>query len=371
MIKTLITFTLLFLFIDCSDFPSRFNRLDGNKIRPLTIICDPPEASPGDTVHVRLIGEFPNGVPAITWTVAFDFGEDQSANDVYEKQVVPIESLGYLPDSGTGEIAFSFVIPDTALLLSASFRTNPAVLASGLSPDSLNKIILAISDTSFLPDEISDLLSLIGARIKLRAHMVQGISLDVTKPISIRYLRRLGINYANKNPNLPSSMQIITVKTKGVVNSDSIQNYDYDSLILSSTGTGLFPQTNNFAGVPDTITINRQYQYFLRIDTTIGTQQTYRYFSIKDTAWKNNGEEIVSCSWFSQNLDELPDMERDSLVLFLERRGFNDFTREFLPSVDTRLKKARFHAVLRERRDNDPLKSPGTNYMWGEVYFKY
>ncbi|MBL8029460.1 MAG: hypothetical protein JNL74_23775 [Fibrobacteres bacterium] len=370
MIKHIITFTLMILFISCSDFPSRFNRLDGNKIRPLTIICEPPEASPGDTINVRLIGEFPTGIPEIEWTVAFDFGEDQAADDVYEKQIVQIKNLGFKPTSGTGDISFSFVIPDTALLLSASFRNNPAVLASGLSPDSLNKLLLNIPNASFLPTEIADILSLIGARIKLRAHMEQDISLDVTKPISIRFLRKFGITHSNKNPNQPSTMKIITVKTKGVINSDSIQNYDCDSITLSSTGSGLFPQTKEFVGIPDTLNIDRQYQYFLRIDTTIGTQQTYRYLSLNGS-WKDDGEEIISCSWFSQNLDELPDMERDSLVLVLERRGLNDLVREFLPSVDNRLQKARFHAVLRDRRDVDPLDSPGTSYMWGEVYFKY
>ncbi len=371
MLKVYLLLTFCFMFLSCSDFPSRFDRLDGNKIRPLTIICEPPEVSPGDTVKVKLVGEFPFGIPDIKWTVAFDFKEDQSANDAYERNVVPVESLLYMPENVDKEISFSFVIPDTALLLASSFKTNPAIAALGITPDSLNTLLSTIPAIQFLPLAIAENLSLIGARIKLRAHMVQGITLDITKPLTVRFLRKFNLPNSNRNPATPLSMHLIRVKSTKMVNTDSLSNYEYDSLMLQSTGMGEFPQIREFVGVPDTIKIDKKYQYFIRVDTAAITAQRYPYFSIITNKWEEGEEEVVDCSWFSQNMDEEPGMVRDSLVLMAGMRGFGGFTQQFLPSVDKSLNKVRFHVVIRDRRDVDPFKSTGTTYMWAEMYFKY
>ncbi len=137
----------LALFVACTDFPSRFDRLDGDKIRPLAIICEPVDASPGDTVEVRLIADFPSGVPPIRWTAALDFKEDPFANDAYEREVRDVRSMDFRDLSGTGSgVCFSFVVPRDIFAFSTDFVRRKTLLAqqAGLNAADVDRILFVL-----------------------------------------------------------------------------------------------------------------------------------------------------------------------------------------------------------------------------------
>jgi hypothetical protein len=386
----LIIVTTILLVSSCSDFPSRFSRLDGDKIRPLAIICDPPEAMPGDTVRVRFIGDFPKGVPDIQWTVALDYKMDAFQNDAFERNIKPIEEMpGYQQDTANKGLVFSFVIPDSVLLQSTGlketwqfFTTQPFFpLLTGLGMTSLEQTLtlLKTTPTNTATLVMNAIANSIGCRIRLRAHIEEDITLDVTKFITVRYSKRFGYN--NTNPERPKNISVIRVYKNNIMDADSITKYKRTFYILTSdTSKKLFPQRKILADTlvdtihSDTVVIDTGCSYFTQADsTTIPEIIPFMLIDSNNQPFFDTTSEQIEFRWFIQHLDEQSGMVRDSLILF---QGNGGRTTSFLPPVDTRLRQFRFHVLAQDDRLTnpfmlDPLSASGLSYLYADGHFYY
>lgn len=108
----------------CSQFPTRYDRIEPNKIRNIGVTLKPQaEGAPGDTIHARAYwGGEP--VTSVTWQISYDCIRTLSGETILNtKPLQTINVVNRLPDS----IDFSFVIPDSVF-----FKT-PAISSEGLA----------------------------------------------------------------------------------------------------------------------------------------------------------------------------------------------------------------------------------------------
>lgn len=382
MRKTLLFLPALLGLLACTDFPSRFDRLDGEKIRPLAVICEPVDASSGDTVTVRLVADFPTGVPSIQWTAALDFKEDPFANDAYEREIRDLRTLGYRDLSGVDNgLFFSFVVPRDVFSYSSDFTTRKTLLVqlSGLDPADADRILFVLDSVppgSPLPPEAAPFqffLSFIGCRIKLRAHMEQGIELDVTKLLAVRFGRKFNSTDVNSNPPRPRYLEIVKVNGEGVQTLDATNEGKIHSrTLLQIMPDGLFPDRGAHLPPADTVLIEPGYSYFISADTAGQPPQAYSYLSLSGGGFNARPDtETLAFNFFCQNLGEQPGMERDSLVVLSSGPFSFGAGRPFLPPVDTAMHDFRFHLVVSDARANDPLDASGKAYIWAQGSFRY
>jgi len=369
MKKTIALFILsLFLFFGCNRAPSSYANIEESKIRPFAIICEPPEALPGDTVLIHLMAWYPGGiVPSISWSVALDYGVDLYGNNFFEKRIVPLSGPLLVPSSDSLGLKFKFIVPkdviQTSTQLQAAFQNGSGFdNRSLLATDSL----LQYTPPLFLAESHKSKIPSFGTRIKLRAHMETDITIDITKLLTIRYTRKFDSLNANNNPAI-TWVAIISVKKSGVTNADSIYSYPHTTQYLYNS---FHPSL-----VKDTVDIDEGYSYFIAADSGISldttTLQNYSYLS-KDGSTKT-APEFYRYQFFYKNLDFNSSMETDSLIVFQE--GGGPFGRgpvvNFLPPVDTKMRRFQFFVVVRDQRINDPLMCTGEAFKEVKGVFRY
>lgn len=192
------------------------------KTRPLAIVCEPPEAAPGDTVRVTLVLHSPDPANcAIAWRVALDYDLGPYGADEIERHLVPLappapveEGLGFLRQE------FRFVVPDSALLFASSLSdplSDPGTiaLAQGLLPEgtptpppraAIDAYLAALDSTALAalpPATQAAALALadrFASRLRFRAAITSERYVEVTRTLTVRHSRRLGSANANLNP---------------------------------------------------------------------------------------------------------------------------------------------------------------------------
>ena len=177
--KTVLTLLIL-VFAGCNQLPSRYENIEGNKTRPFTVVFEPAEAAPGDTVDVRLYCFFPVGItPVIRWEAALDYGIDLYGNQILERHIIPV-------DAGADPLHFKFVVPDSALLYSTELKSTFELGAAGLGltmaqADSMLDTLAALHQPLPAPITALHLVDPFASRIKFRAEIESDITLDVTR----------------------------------------------------------------------------------------------------------------------------------------------------------------------------------------------
>ncbi len=342
--------------ISCTNFPTPFENVVANqKTRPFAVVCDPPEAAPGDTVLVRLYYYDPSGdSPAIHWTISLDYGTDLRGN-AFEKHVVNLDGMmlpGSMPDS------FRFRVPDSALF----YSTQISEIANNPSINPLRLTIAAI-DSQLKTSEVStpQMIALVdnfSCKLKLRAQMRSSLSLDVTMLLWVRYSSKFKSPDVNKNPSI-AWMGIIKVLTANYTTIDSLSASGYSLQYLYNSA---HPDS-----VRDTVTIDSGYTYFVAADSS-GNRQLYTYFSLQDRTMEVDTEGY-NYSWFYTNLDYANGMVMDSLLIF--GQGRSGPIRELLPPVDTAMHRFALYLTLRDTRRSDPSATPGEAFKETNGYFSY
>lgn len=202
------------------------------KTRPLAILCEPPEAAPGDTVQVTLYlhSADPAGC-AIAWRVALDYDLGPYGADEIERHLVPLappapvdEGLGFLRQS------FRFVVPDSALLFASSLsdplsEPGAIALAAALLPagtpspppkPAVDAYLAALDSTALVelpPATQSAALALadrFACRLRFRAAITSERYIEVTRTLTVRHSRRLGSANANANPTV-SGFEVLAI----------------------------------------------------------------------------------------------------------------------------------------------------------------
>ncbi len=193
MKKRFIIFAFLPLLFGCTEFPTRLELIESDKIRVLEFIYDPAEVSPGDTVLLKAVFAGKDIVPEnLSWSVSFDvvvnhYGVD-TAFDVQPLQVIPDS---YVFSERTNTIAFRFIVPQDMI------RSSSSVLSDWLS-------VLPPEALSELPPEIRDLNKY------QMIDIIEGLALTLESDPSVGEL------LAESSPEmislLPAVLQILTVK---------------------------------------------------------------------------------------------------------------------------------------------------------------
>ncbi|MBM4116778.1 hypothetical protein FJ251_03415 [bacterium] len=198
------------------------------KTRPLAILCEPPEAAPGDTVRVSLYLHSPDPAScAVAWRVALDYDLGPYGADEIERHLLPLsppppvdEALGFLRQD------FVFVVPDSALLFASSLRDpledpGTIALAEALLPAGTPSPPPKAAVDAYLagldPAELAALppasqaaaLALadrFACRLRFRAAISSERYVEVTRTLTVRHSARLGSPNANRNPGYSQYM---------------------------------------------------------------------------------------------------------------------------------------------------------------------
>lgn len=347
MAKNILFLAVMALLTACTDFPSRYENIDGNKVRPLAIICEPPEAAPGDTVRISLVCKSEKAY-SLRWKVVLDYGYDLYGRDIIERHIVELNST---------DTSFLYVIPDSALLYNTFLRQTfslDTAASMGLTLEEADAL-LKILDS--VPDTLLPLIDNFGCKLKLYAEIQSDVEIEAYRYLTVRYSSRFNSPVTNRNPVI-SWVGLYKVKGKNLNSPDSIWSRQHDFQYLYNT--------LNPALVQDTIQVDEGYTYFLVSDSS--SIQSYPYFSEREQGIKIV-EELYDYDWLYTNLGYASGMEMDSLIM-IQRAGDGPYA-VLLPPVDTRMASFRIYNLIRDERHDDPLSSSGTAYCDFSGVFVY
>jgi hypothetical protein len=373
-LRTLAAFAaaaVLALLAGCGDgFPDEEMHLGlEDKIRPYAVVCEPPEAAPGETVTVTLHYFAPRPAAVVpVWRVVLDYDQGLYEADERERRHVVLAGLPApaADAQGFATQSFTYTVPDSVLLWS-----------SGIPDQLTDEVMLALTQGLGLPPRKTDVAAYLAAltaddlaamdparlaatqrladvfacQIRLRATLADGMAVDVTRNLTVRHSRRLGSANANANAEI----------TRFAVGSVPIIDLDLDQLPAHAAEVTWYEfDADAVAHVP--FDPNRTYFARVRFAPEL-------YTSPYDLA--RNLEEQGSYHWFYFRLDapgsghhllandegddaEAWDLDED--VRLLPPGGESRF-RLVAVVRDERIEWARYHGV------------PGQSVVAGEVVF--
>jgi hypothetical protein len=348
----------------CTNFPTPFENVVANqKIRPFAVVCDPPEAAPGDTVSVRLYYYDPPGdSAAINWQIALDYGTDLHGSQ-FEKAVVNLDTM-MLP--GSTPVNFRFRVPDSVLLHSTQLGelvNNTSVNPQHLTIADIDSQLRIAVRSGIASPQLIELADNFSCRLKLRAQMRADISLDVTMLLRVRYSDKLKSPDVNINPTV-DWIGIITVPREDFKEIDSLSTTVYNFQYLFNRA---HPDSER-----DTVTIDSGCTYFVAADSggagSRSPRQIYTYLSIPGDTMAVDTERY-NYSWFYSNLDYSGGMIMDSLLMF--GQSSERSVRQLLPSVDTAMHRFALYLTVRDGRRGDAGATPGEAFASANGYFSY
>lgn len=189
-----------------------------DKIRPYAVVCEPPEAAPGETVTVTL--RYQAARPAAVepaWRVVLDYDRGLYEADETERRHVTLADLPAPAADAQGFVgqSFTYTVPDSALLWSSSLPpilTDEVMVAlcAGLGLANAKDVVAAyLAGLTPVDVDAMDplraaavrrLADVFACEIRLRATLADGMTVDVTRNLTVRHSRRLGSPNANENP---------------------------------------------------------------------------------------------------------------------------------------------------------------------------
>ncbi|MCP5066212.1 MAG: hypothetical protein GY946_06550 [bacterium] len=252
--KTLIALSSLVLLFTtgCSDdfATNMVDAQSGSKTRPFAVVCEPPEAAPGDTVRVTLHCYEPMAADFTPhWRLALDYDidiyEGQQTEGAYvDLHDIAVISPPIIDEDGLARQSFTFTVPEEAILASSGLdeildEPLPAELRAiidPVSPEALTKAeidaFLATADpadySGELGDALLDLAELFACQVRLRATLNGVTDLDLTKNLTVRYAARWGSDNLNHNPEL-AWVALLAVHHEDLQESDDIGLYAVDT----------------------------------------------------------------------------------------------------------------------------------------------
>ncbi|MDQ3002634.1 MAG: hypothetical protein M3Y08_15395 [Fibrobacterota bacterium] len=306
------------LLAGCADFPEKYeNVIIGDKIRPFSIIMDPPEAAPGDTVQVRLKLYDAEKSYAVAWQLALKYQVNQGATSSgfpSASEIVDLETGALKFDESDDGLTFSIVIPGgdrnplKLTALSPEVLKSESELSSGekaglrkLGISSLQSglkkmdFINALDSSALIPNELSPLVDGLIGLVQFKAKLSSpGFDLDVTKNLTVRYSNKLdsGLYASNVNRNpLIDSIGFIHVHAAGITHFEEIEGHESDTVFFT-TSSGNGPHTVAY----DTLKVVPGHSYFL-IAATRRAEQQYR------SPLGSMHTEQLFFQWFYTNFD--------------------------------------------------------------------
>ncbi|MBD3345608.1 MAG: hypothetical protein GF401_11150 [Chitinivibrionales bacterium] len=350
---------ILFAFLlSCFNFPTRFERIVNDELRPVTAVFSPySEAAPGDTLSVKIHFAGNPVIAVDTMMVSYSvLNNVYGINDTFTnvEAVQMIDSTMALPES----VEISFVVPDTKLDdLLAPFvaRTDSALraidpaLAEMVPPNILIEQLTnpdpafwdAIPD-SFINTMIAPALEYITkpAYFFITARSHNGIVLESRAEFVVRF----NTNFKDI-PKLSQAIQVNNnpeVRWMGVYKVEGDNVFSFDPLEFTGEYEFFcfFNEADQSCTFDSVILIDTGYSYFIAADS--GIVQTDAGLDTTRDAYiqKVNGKDTIVLEeyffqWFYENLDEST-LPQDSLFI-LERFDQDPIARIY-PPLDTQMR---------------------------------
>ena len=377
-------------------FPTRYDRVENNLVRPLTFVYDNhtlAEGSPGDTItlHSYFAGEH---VTSIDWTIATQvlaggFGIDTFGDTVsLSTYTVPgsyHEYFGGNTDSATLDFVISADIirkqfASSATVMSLLPAQTVSLIPPSIASEPLQILVDALDDiASKIPNQIADLpydpayqwltttlqngglgiadleplLQIFSINIKIFA-LVNG-KYHVESTYTVRYNdkyhyldSRIPVNH---NPVI-NWVEVCRLK-KGASSSS------FDPIADANEIDTIFRlDTAN-----DTVPIDEGYHYFLVCDSAVASLDSG--YSLTSA---NVQREDLLCDWLFRDEDQVPGIPLDSLVALGSGRSN---AVELLPPVDTRMQHFSLWLVGYDRFRGERLRPVGFTFLFRHGVFRF
>lgn len=283
------------------------------KTRPFAVVCNPPEAAPGETVTVSMYYYEPDpDRHDVSWRVALDYDLGLYEADEVERDYIDLDAQVAPPihdEHGFCIQAFTYTIPDDALLRASSqpeVITDELVLALArpllsLAEDEpltkaeldLHLAMTADGNVSwwYIVDEQTRLAwgrlaDLFACEIRFRASIDGSVRVDVTKNLTVRYSPRL--ESVNVNENIIVESTRIQAVPHPDIAYDDIDDYADEIQVY-------WLSTSGWPGELQEIPLHDDWTYYLKAEFTI-----QEYTSPFDDSFR--WEEVFG-HWYYYDLD--------------------------------------------------------------------
>jgi hypothetical protein len=389
---------LIALIVGCTPFPTRFDRIEDDKLRPLAAVYTPrPEAAPGDTLTATFYFAGNRVVSVDSIMVSYNvvnniYGSVDTATELQPAQI--LDSSGHLPDS----LAITFRVPgnvfETEMMPDGKFDQT---LRSFGVPDSLlavgHQIVTALDsgNTALLSAVPPSLLMMAAPAFQLilskpayffiTAHSENGMTLKTRAQFTVRYNTRLqklpalSVPFAaNENPEVRwVGIYAVKGKVSGMFH-PSKSEFD-GRYSLHYFHNELHPDS-----VVDTMVIDTGYTYFAAADSGIVALIDSAGNLIQDTSrqWVHTltmqnidtlVQEGFSYRWFYENLDPAA-LPIDSLLV-LPGGMINSSIIPLMPPLDTKMRHFKIWVAAYDNMDGEFNRPRGMTLRSIEGYFSF
>ncbi len=352
------------------------------KVRPYALLCEPPEAAPGDTVTLTLLAWAPDPAALhVGWRVALDYNLGPYQADEVERRMVDLDATIPIPTptsdaEGFVRQSFRYVVPDSTLLWSSALpdpmrdevmvELARLLLPAGVDPSSRGSIerylrelraeeILALDPAARAA--VFALADRFAARIRFHATLHAGITVDVTRNLTIRHSGRLESPNTNQNPEV-ASLEVIAIPARDVEDPDDPEHQD---------GIMRFPLTSAAGTMPE-VRVPRHDDWTYYLVLSPGLQEYTSPFS-GDRLFTEND----TYRWYYFRLDA-PSAD---FALFRDDPGDEtemwslDESVRLMPPIDAPESRYRVVACLRDERPEWALyqATPGLTVATAEIVF--
>jgi hypothetical protein len=306
MIKPILLVVLVTLLAGCTQFSTRYDRIESDAIRNIGLVYQPyAEGAPGDTMHIRayFAGE---KAASVSWQYSISYINNGNDTIVNIMDLHPLTISNSLPDS----IDISFIIPDSAFfttqaISSAIINALKASLPSSMGSMTQQNFAAFLQDlgnisltdplavagftqrwatqTDISPTDpgAMDSLTAISAKIVsafsidavvfANVQSTEGHALKIKSDFTIRYNRRFAntvlapVAPINRNPTL---RWVGVYKVRNNVHSDFYPgNPDYiGKYTLNYLFNEIYPDS-----IKDTVVIDTGYTYYVAADSGMMT----------------------------------------------------------------------------------------------------
>ncbi len=259
--------------LNCTSFPTSYDRIAASEVRLLDFIYEPVDAAPGDSVTVKAVFAGKQlDLNTIDWKISYqvyinDYGSDTAINFIPLNRI-PVD---FSFSDNTQSLAFRFKIPENAIRNSTAIPENilsmvpealkdqlPEELTSLKKSDLINLVetyasLPQLPEDSTLQEMLPQLLQLLTVRACIKASIPGEYVTSST--FTIRYNNLFSSAQfvpVNRNPRI-DSIGVYKVKGQNILRFDS-EKYEYEFIKLYGRD-----ETSSIATIP----VAKGYTYFI------------------------------------------------------------------------------------------------------------
>ena len=353
------------------------------KPRPLAILCEPPEAAPGQTVNLTLVFHETDAADTdVAWRVALDYDPGLYGADIIERRIVDLNAAADIPafaDDGHGfrTQTFAWTVPDSTILWASSLPSRiddeailalaavvlPAVPADEITKEVIDAYLRGLTPADLFAMDLETLAAhqaladLFACQIRLRARLRSDLVVDVTRGLTVRYSSTLGSANVNTNPEV-SGFTVIGIP---------VDDFDWSDLDQYHDSAVFYPFTGGGAVLEAHVPRQAGWTYYVFMQTD---RQSYTSPFTPDRLF----EEQATARWYFFRLDA-PAAGQDFFVTdegeSAEMFALDESVR-LQPPTDGSSPRFRVALCARDQRPEWEMYhgTPGATLVYGDIVFE-